>query len=85
MHRMEGWAVGKDAVYTIWRLEGLKVPQKQPKIARLYLAGGSCIRRRAEYKNHVWSYDFVHERTHEGRPFRVLNIIDEYTWCISSA
>ena len=71
--------MGKDAVYTIWREEGLKIPQKQPKRGRLWLADGSCIRKRAEYKNHVWSYDFVHDRTHDGKPFRILNIIDEYT------
>ena len=76
---MEGWQVGKDAVYTIWREEGLKVPQKQPKRARLWLTDGSCIRKRARYKNHVWSYDFVHDRTHNGKPFRILNIIDEHT------
>lgn len=77
--RLEGWEVGPDAVYTIWREEGLKVPQKQPKRARLWLADGSCIRLRPEYKNHVWSYDFVHDRTHDGRPFRILNILDEFS------
>lgn len=71
--------MGKDAVYTIWREEGLKVPQKQPKRSRLWLNDGSCIRKRPEYRNHVWSYDFVHDRTHNGKPFRILNIIDEYT------
>ena len=75
--RMEGWDVGKDRVYSIWREEGLKVPQKQPKRARLFMADGSCIRKRAEYRNHVWSYDFVAETTRDGRPFRILNIIDE--------
>jgi len=81
----EGWKAGKDAVYTIWREEGLQVPQKQPKRGRLYLADGSCIRLRPEYKNHVWSYDFVQDRTHDGRSFRILNIIDEYTKeCLAS-
>lgn len=82
---MEGWEVGKDRVYTIWREEGLKVPQKQPKRARLWLADGSCVRHRPEHPNHVWSYDFVAERTHDGRPFKVLNIMDEYTReCLAS-
>jgi hypothetical protein len=63
----EGWDVGRDRVYTIWREEGLKVPQKQPKRARLWLADGSCKRLRAEYPNHVWSYDFVSDRTQDGR------------------
>lgn len=75
----EGWVVGKDLVYNIWREEGLQVPQKQPKKKRLWLADGSCIRKRPEYKDHVWSYDFVHDRTDDGRSFKILNIIDEYT------
>lgn len=75
----EGWDVGKDRVYSIWRREGLKVPQKQPKRARLWLADGSCIRQRPEYQNHVWSYDFVSDRTRDGRSFKILNIIDEFS------
>lgn len=76
---MEGWNVGKDRVYSIWREEGLKVPEKQPKRARLWLADGSCYRLRPTHPNHVWSYDFVSEETRDGRKFRILNIIDEYT------
>jgi putative transposase len=79
MLNMEGWDVGKDRVFSIWRKEGLKVPQKQPKRARLWLADGSCIRKRPEYVNHVWSYDFVSEQTHDGRKFKILNIIDEFS------
>jgi len=75
----DGWHVGKDRVYTIWREEGLQVPQKQPKRARLWFNDGSCIRLRPEYPNHVWSYDFVAERTHDGRAVKILNIIDEFT------
>ena len=63
----------------IWRKEGLKVPAKQPKRSRIWLNDGSCIRLRPQYPNHVWSYDFLQERTHNGRAFRILNIIDEYT------
>lgn len=82
---MEGWDVGKDRVYRIWSAEGLKVPQKQPKRARLWLADGSCIRQRPEYPNHVWSYDFVSEQTKDGRKFKILNIIDEFTKeCLAS-
>ena len=85
LFRMGGWEVGKDRVYRIWREEGLKVPHKQPKRARLWLADGSCSRKRAEYPNHVWSYDFVADTTREGRPFRILNIVDEYTReCLAS-
>ncbi len=76
---MEGWLVNRKRVQRIWRREGLKVPKKQPKRARLWFNDGSCIRLRAERKDHVWAYDFVHHRTHEGRPFRLLGIVDEYT------
>lgn len=83
--QMEGWSVGKDRVYSIWQREGLKVPQKQPKRSRLWLADGSCIRLRPEFKNHVWSYDFVSEQTYDGRKFKILNIIDEHTReCLAS-
>lgn len=85
MLRLEGWDVGRDRVWTIWREEGLKVPMKQPKRKRLWLADGSCIRLRPEYKNHVWSYDFVSDQTHDGRKFRILNVIDEFTReCLAS-
>jgi putative transposase len=55
------------------------VPKRQPKRGRLWLADGSCIRLRAERPNHVWSYDFVEDRTHDGRKYRMLNVIDEFT------
>ena len=75
----EGWMVNHKKVERIWRREGLKVPQKQPKRGRLWLNDGSCIRLRPEHKNHVWSYDFVMARTMDGRSFRILTILDEYT------
>src|SRR5918998_5524337 len=74
-----GWVVNDERVERIWRREGLKVPEKQPKRGRLWLADGSCIRLRAERPNHVWSYDFVEDRTHDGRKYRMLNVIDEFT------
>jgi len=74
-----GLVVNDKRVERIWRREGLKVPAKQPKRSRLWLADGSCLRLRAERPNHVWSYDFVEDRTHEGRKYRMLNIIDEFT------
>jgi transposase InsO family protein len=77
--RTAGWMVNKKRVERIWRREGLKVPGKQPKRGRLWLNDGSCIRLRPERPNHVWSYDFVAERTHDGRGFRMLCIIDEFT------
>ena len=66
-------------VQRIWRREGLKVPKKQPKRARLWLNDGSCIRLRPENKDHVWAYDLAHHRTHDGRAMRLLTIVDEYT------
>ena len=75
----QGWHVNHKRVERIWRREGLKVPQKQPKRARLWLNDGSCIRLRATHPKHVWSYDFVMERTHNGNAFRMLTVIDEYT------
>src|SRR5437763_11756152 len=74
-----GWRVGKDRVERIWRREGLKVPQKQKPRGRLWLNDGSCVRLRPEHANHVWSYDFVSARTHDGRSVRILNLIDEHT------
>jgi len=79
MLRDAGWTVNPKRVERIWRREGLKVPPKQPKRSRLWFNDGSCVRLRAEYPNHVWSYDFVHDRTSDGRAFRMLNMIDEYT------
>jgi putative transposase len=75
----EGWRVSVKRVYRIWRREGLKVPKKQPKRGRLWLNDGSCIRLRPERSNHVWSYDFVQDRTQDGRPIRMLTVIDEFT------
>ncbi len=79
MLEQAGWLVNDKRVERIWRREGLKVPPKQPKRGRLWLADGSCIRLRPEYRNHVWSYDFVEDRTHDGRKYRMLNVIDEFT------
>ena len=75
----EGWRVNHKRIERLWRREGLKVPRKQPKRGRLWLNDGSCVRLRPERKDHVWAYDFVHERTHDGRALRLLTIVDEYT------
>jgi putative transposase len=79
MLRRAGWSVNKKRVERLWRREGLKVPGRQPKRSRLWLNDGSCIRLRPERPNHVWSYDFVADRTHDGRAYRMLCIIDEFT------
>ncbi len=77
--RQAGWLVNKKRVERIWRREGLKVPRRQPKKGRLWLNDGSCVRLRPERANHVWAYDFVQDRTHDGRTFRMLCVVDEFT------
>ena len=77
--RAEGFRANHKRVERLWRLEGLKVPQKQPKRKRLWLNDGSCIRLRPAYRDHVWSYDFMADRTSDGRALKFLNIIDEYS------
>ena len=77
--RWEGWQVNHKRVERIWKREGLKVPKKQRKRGRLWLNDGSCVRLRPEHRDHAWSYDFVQARTHDGRSFRMLTVIDEYT------
>ncbi len=77
--RWDGWRVNHKRIERLWRREGLKVPKKQPKRGRLWLGDGSCIRLRSEHRNHVWAYDFVADRTRDGRPLKMLTIVDEYT------
>lgn len=79
MLRAEGFAVNHKRVERLWRREGLKVPHRQPARRRLWLNDGSCVRLRPAHPNHVWSYDFVKARTTDGRAFRLLTVIDEYT------
>jgi transposase InsO family protein len=75
----DGWQINHKRVERIWREEGLKVPKKQPKRGRLWLNDGSCVRLRPTHRNHVWSYDFVADRTHDGRSIKMLTVIDEYS------
>ena len=77
--RRAGWDVNHKRVERIWRREGLKVPVRQPRRGRLWLNDGSCVRLRPERRNHAWAYDFVLVRLHNGRPVRLLTIIDEFT------
>jgi len=75
----DGWRVNVKRVHRIWRREGLKVPRRQPRRRRLWLNDGSCLRLRPSWPRHVWAYDFVEDRTRDGRKFRMLTIIDEFT------
>jgi putative transposase len=79
MLRNPGWNVNHKRVERIWRQAGLKVPRKQPRRGRLWLNDGSCIRLRPEREDHVWAYDFVAARTHDGQPLRLLVEVDEWT------
>lgn len=77
--RSEGWKVNAKRVYRLWRQEGLKVPKKTAKRRRLGDSAGGISRRKAEHKDHVWSVDFIFDRTVTGRPLKMLVVIDEYT------
>ena len=77
--KADGWRVNHKRVERIWRQEGLKVPVRHPKRGRLWLNDSSCIRLRPEYGNHVWAYDFVFDRTRDGRPLKLLTVVDEFT------
>ena len=77
--RREGWRVNRKRIWRLWRQEGLKVPRKQRKKRRLGSSANSCARRPAEHKGHVWAWDFLHDRTSDGRPLKWFTLVDEYT------
>jgi len=77
--RQEGYGVNFKRVHRLRRQEGLKVPRKTVKKRRLGHDGNSCLRRKAEHKDHVWTWDFIHDRTAAGRPLKWFAITDEYT------
>jgi putative transposase len=77
--RREGWRVNRKRIWRLWRQQGLKVPRKQRKKRRLGCSANSCVRRPAEHKDHVWAWDFLHDRTADGRSLKWLTLVDEYT------
>jgi transposase InsO family protein len=77
--RGEGWEVNFKRVYRLWKREGLRVPKKKKKLRRLGDSSGGITRRKAERINHVWSVDFIFDRTANGRSLKILSIIDEFT------
>ena len=79
MLRQEGWHVNFKRIYRIWRREGLKVPRKKRKKRHLGDSRGGIFRRKATHPNHVWSIDFIFDRTVNGRPLKILSLIDEFT------
>src|SRR5262249_59179621 len=79
LRRREGWRVNRKRVHRLWRQQGLKVPRKQRKKRRLGSSVNSCVRRPAEHKDHVWAWDFLHDRTSDGRALKWFTLVDEYT------
>jgi putative transposase len=77
--RREGWAVNRKRIWRLWKREGFKVPVKQRKKRRLGSSDNSIVRRRAEHKDHVWAWDFIHDRDRRGRPLKWLSLVDEFT------
>lgn len=75
----EGWRVNHKKVERLWREEGLQLPHRHKKHKRLYHHDSSVIRLRPKYPNHVWAIDFVHDKLSNGRPYKMLTVLDEYT------
>ena len=75
----DGRSVNLKRVHRLWRREGLKVPQIRRRRRRLGQSENGCARRRAERPDHVWSYDFIHDQTADGRGLKILPVVDEYT------
>ena len=76
---VEGWRVNHKKVERLWREEGLQLPQRHKKRKRLYHKDSSIIRLRPTHPNHVWSVDFVHDKLSNGRSYKMLTVLDEYT------
>ncbi len=77
--RVEGWRVNHKRVERLWREEGLQLPARHKKRRRLYHKDSSVIRLRPQYANHIWSIDFVHDKLSNGRSYKMLTVLDEYT------
>jgi len=76
---MEGWQVNHKKVERLWGEEGLQLPHRHKKRRRLYHKASSVIRLRPTHLNHVWAADFVHDKLSNGRPYKMLTVLDEYT------
>ena len=77
--RRDGWRVNVKRVHRLWKAEGLQIRRKTRKRRRLGHGANACHRRRPLHKDHVWSYDFVSDRTEGGGRLRLLNVVDEFT------
>ena len=80
---MESWAVNRKKVERLWREGGLQLPKRHKKRHRLYHKDNSIIRLRAQYPNHIWNVDFVHDKLSSGLSYKMLIVLDEYTrWAL---
>jgi putative transposase len=79
LERREGWLVNRKRVYRLWRQEGLQVPHKAHKRRRCGDSKNGCTRKKAQYPNHVWTYDFLYDQTEDGRRLKILPVVDEFT------
>jgi len=77
--RAEGWRINRKRIHRLWRREGLKVPNKKRKKRRLGSSVNGCVRQRALHKDHVWAWDFIHDRTTDGKALKWLTLVDEFT------
>jgi putative transposase len=77
--REEGWRVNVKRVHRLWKAEGLQIRRKARKRRRMGTSANACDRRRPRYKDHVWSYDFVTDRTERGAQVKLLTVVDEFT------
>ena len=77
--RIEGCRINHKKVERLWREEGLKLPERHKKQRRLYHKDSSVIRLRPMHPNHVWAIDFVHDKLSNGRRYKMLTVLDEFT------
>lgn len=77
--RVEGWPINHKKIERLWAEEGLQLPRRHKKRKRLYHKDSSIIRLRPQHANHIWSVDFVHDKLSNGRPYKMLTVLDEYT------
>jgi transposase InsO family protein len=75
----EGWRVNRKRVHRLWKRNGLRVPRRQSKKRRLGCDGNACSRRKPERRNDVWAWDFLFDRTQDGRALKFLTVVDEFT------
>src|SRR3954465_1970084 len=78
----EGWSVNKKAVRRVWRLSGLRLagPRAAPRPRRPHGQDvNACHLRPSCGKDDVWTWDFIFDRTPDGRSLKWLSLIDEYT------